>query len=299
MNREPGRFMLARSVRNQSPSNAGDDGIRPLTLIVAWILAPFLVLAFLVLYFFPDNGVTLNGRPLWAWLVYPAMAPLIMGAGYLSGAYFFIRLILGGRWHWFTHGFPAITVFTWDMGLATVLHWAPFLHTGLVFYLWCILYAVTPFLVPYVWFRNLPADPQTPEPGEVLVPDAVRRLVRIISILVLALALFMFISPSSIIPIWPWKLVPLSTRTLAGWFTLPSVMGLFVSGDPRWSAWRTLMESQVIAFVLMLVGVVRAWSSFNPANPLTWLFVSSLVAMLAAILVLYASMARRPAFFAA
>lgn len=264
-----------------------DDRIQPLTRVVSWFIPPFLVVAFVMLYFFPTNGVSLNGTSLFAWVINPPMTPLIMGGGYISGAYFFIRVIIGGKWHWFTHGFPAITAFTWFMGLSTLLHWDRFLHDHASFYAWLILYLVTPFLVPVIWLRNRPADPGTPDPDDAVVPASVRAVVRIISVVMVALALFMFVVPDPMIVMWPWKLTPLTARVVGGWFALPGVMGLFASSDPRWSAWKVLMQSQVIAFVLILIGVVRAWDNFNTANPVTWIFVGSLVALLVGIGVLY------------
>jgi hypothetical protein len=270
-----------------------DDRILPLTRLVSCCIPPFLLIAFIMLYFFPQDGVALNGTPLFAWVIKPTMTPLIMGGGYISGAYFFIRLIMGGKWHWFAHGLPAITSFTWFMGLSTLLHWDRFLHDHVSFYAWLGLYLITPFLVPLLWFRNRGADPGTPDPGDVVVPAQVRRVVLVVSVIMLVLALGMFLAPGAVIPIWPWQLTPLTARVIGGWFSLPAIMGLFLSRDPRWSAWRILLESQIIAFVLILIGVLRAWSDFNPANPMTWLFIASLVLLSAGIAVLYVSMERR------
>jgi uncharacterized membrane protein len=268
---------------------AGDDRILPETRLVSIFIPPFLIVAFIMLYFFPHDGVSLNGAPLFAWVINPPMTPLIMAAGYISGAYFFVRLIIGGKWHWFAHGFPAITAFTTCMGLSTLLHWDRFLHNHVSFYAWLILYLVTPFLVPALWWRNRSADPGTPDPGDVVVPQAVRTVVAAISIVMVALALFMFIFPQVMIGIWPWTLTPLTARVVGGWFALPGVMGLFVSRDSRWSSWRILLESQMIAFVLIIIAVVRAWADFNPANPMTWVFIASLLILLAGIVAFYTS----------
>lgn len=266
-----------------------DDLILPETRVVSMFIPPFLIVAFIMLYFFPYDGVAFNGIPLFAWTIKPAMTPLIMAAGYISGAYFFVRLIMGGKWHWFAHGFPAITAFTWFMGLSTLLHWDRFLHNHISFYAWLILYLVTPFLVPALWWRNHRADPATPDSGDVVVPQVVRSAVLVMSVVMVGLALFMFIFPQVMIEIWPWSLTPLTARIVGGWFALPGVMGLFVSRDPRWSSWRILLESQMIAFVLIIIAVARAWSDFNQASPMTWLFIGSLVLMLAGIIALYTS----------
>jgi hypothetical protein len=270
-----------------------DDRIRPETRWVSSFIPPFLLIAFIMLYLFPQNGVALNGTPLFAWSINPTITPLVMGAGYISGAYFFIRLIGGGKWHWFTHGFPAITAFTWFMGLSTMLHWDRFLHNHVSFYAWMFLYVVTPFLVPLLWLRNRNADPKTAGPVDAVVPRTIRIIVTAVSLITVTLALSMFIFPEFLIGVWPWKLTPLTARVIGGWFALPGVMGLFISSDLRWSSWRILLESQAIAFVLILIAVVRAWGDFDPGNLLTWVFIGSLALLLAGITILYTTMERR------
>src|SRR5262245_14365254 len=101
-----------------------DDRVLPVTRWVGIGIVPFLVLAFIFLYFFPDNT-----QQLWAWTITPRMTPLLMGAGYLAGAYFFTQTFLVRRWHRLAAGYLPITSFAWCMGLATLLHWDRFNHT--------------------------------------------------------------------------------------------------------------------------------------------------------------------------
>jgi hypothetical protein len=44
------------------------------------IIVPFLFVAFVLLYLFPDDT-----RHWWAWDVQPTLTPLMMGAGYIAG----------------------------------------------------------------------------------------------------------------------------------------------------------------------------------------------------------------------
>jgi hypothetical protein len=70
-----------------------DDRIFPITRIIAALVVPFLVLAWVILYFFPD----MSGER-FAWRIQPAMTAVYMGAGYIGGAWLFIQVILGRRW---------------------------------------------------------------------------------------------------------------------------------------------------------------------------------------------------------
>ena len=71
-----------------------DDRVLRATRILGAVIVPFLLVAFVLLYFFPDDT-----RHWFAWDVQPTITPLIMGAGYIAGAYFFVRVALETRWH--------------------------------------------------------------------------------------------------------------------------------------------------------------------------------------------------------
>ena len=60
-----------------------DDRIFPETRWIGACIPPFLVVAFIMLFFFPNDTATL-----FAWTIKPAMTPLLMGAGYELRAHF-------------------------------------------------------------------------------------------------------------------------------------------------------------------------------------------------------------------
>lgn len=275
----------AGALRN---SVAGTDRIFPEIRAIAAFIVLVLIIASAILYLMPDRTAEF-----FAWTIKPNMTPLLMGAGYLSGAWFFVGALRAKGWHEITRGFFPITAFTWFMGLATLLHWDRFNHTHVSFYAWAILYVVTPFLVPALWFRNRVTDPGTLGAGDVAVPERLRLAATVVGAGMLVIALFLFILPDVAISIWPWTLTPLTARVVAGWFALPGVVGLVLGREPRWSAWRILIQSQLIALALILAAVVRAWGDFKTANPLTWVFIAGITGILAAALALYLSMETR------
>ena len=268
-----------------TPFHTPDDRILPIIKAVAAFIVCVLVVASIILYGLPDQTTEL-----FAWTIKPTMTPLLMGAGYLSGAWFFVRVVGAQRWHWITWGFPAITTFTWFMGLATLLHWDKFNHGHISFAAWLILYVVTPFLIPALWVLNRRADPGTPDPVDAVMGATIRRVWGVSGLIMLAVGVFLFLVPDTAIAIWPWKLTPLTARVVAGWFALPGVVAVLLAREPRWSAWRIMLEVQMVALALILVGVVRAWSEFNAANPMTWVFIIGLAALLAAATTLYVRM---------
>jgi hypothetical protein len=268
-----------------------DDRIFPETRWIGACIPPFLFVAFIMLYFFPFNTDTL-----FAWTITPQMTPLMMGGGYISGSYFFVRLVFGGsggKWHWYTHGFPAIASFTWFMLISTLLHLDKFHQGHISFYAWLGLYIVTPFLVPILWLRNRRTDPGTPDPDDVVVPSFARLIAGVVGVGLVLIALLMLIFPDAAISVWPWKLTPLTAQVVGGWFALPGVVGIMTSRDSRWSAWRILLESQMIALVLMLIAVVRAWGDFDQSRITTWLFIGGISLLLLSALALYVAMEMR------
>jgi hypothetical protein len=278
-----------------------DDRVLPVTRWVARFIVPFLAAAFLVLYGVPDRTTEF-----FAWTIRPAMTPILMGAGYGAGVYFFSRVSTVDEWHRVAPVFLGIATFTWFMAVATVLHWESFNHAHHTFALWVFLYAVTPVLVPAVWAYNRrtdpgpgpgitaePGDATDPPTGEVHLPRAVRVLGGALGVAVTLTAVALFAWPGPMLAGWPWAVSPLTARILTGWFALFGVVNVAVALDPRWSAARVLVRSQVLGFGLVLVGVVRAWSDFDPANALTWGVVGGMVVYLGAVLALYVVMESR------
>jgi hypothetical protein len=267
-----------------------DDRIYPETRWVLACVIPFLVVAFGMLYFWPDD----TGR-LFAWTIKPRMTPLLMGAGYVAGAYFFARTLAETRWHRVHIGFLPVTTFAASMGLATILHWDRFNHHHISFYAWAFLYATTPFIVLGLWLSNRRADPGTSDPDDVAIPSTVRWVTGGVGAVILGTGVLLFLFPQAMIDVWAWKLTPLTARVVGGWFALPGVFGLGIASDRRWSAARLALQSQALGIVLILIGVARAWADFDRTRPLTWAFVAGMAGLLVAIVALYAALEARRA----
>ena len=264
------------------------DQTRRETRLAAVAVMLVLLVAVVILYLFPDDT-----ERLFAWTIRPRMTPLLMGANYAAGALFFARVALGRRWHAVEHGLPAVATFAALALVATLLHLDRF-HAGhIAFYTWTIVYVISPFLIAWLWLRNRAADNHAPDPGDSTVSATARRLTGVGSVVLLGLALTMFAAPSLFIPLWPWTLTPLTARVVAAFFALPGVTGLLLSREPRWSAWRWLVESAILGLGLTALGVPRAWADFQPLGLADWLYVVSLVALIAGLVGFYLTMQSR------
>jgi hypothetical protein len=258
-----------------------DDRVYRETRLLGAAIVPFLVVAFALLYLFPDDT-----RHWFAWDVQPTITPLMMGAGYIAGAYFFVRVALETRWHRIQVGFLPVTAFTLFMAIGTFNHLDRFATAHVAFWIWVGLYVVTPVLVPLAWWRNRATDPGTPEPGEPPLPGFVRPSLLVAGLIQSALALVLLLSPSTMIEHWPWQLTPLTAQTLGGWFALPGVTALTMGLDGRWSAIRITLESQLIGLALILLGTLRAWEDVDTANPLAYAFVAGISLLFVSLLAL-------------
>lgn len=259
-----------------------DDRVLPETHWLSAFIVPFLLIAFVMLYLFPEHTDTL-----FAWTIHPTMTPLIMGAGYISGSYFFIRAFLATKWHTVQLGFLPITAFTLFMAIATFLHLDRFHQGHISFFAWLGLYIITPVLVPLVWYRNRATDPVTPAPEDIVLSPQLRNILKFGGAVQCTVALVLLLFPGLMIRIWPWTLTPLTAQVLGGWFALPGVVAILMALDGRWSAIRITLQSQLIGLGLMLLAVLRASGDFDRANPLTWLFVLGIATLFHSLLALY------------
>jgi hypothetical protein len=216
-----------------------------------------------------------------------------MGAGYLTGAYFFTRLALARGWHRAGRPLPGVATFAATIMLVTVLYWDRFNHGTLSFVTWVVVYAVAPPLVVIIWWRNRQTDPGLPDDGDVLVPTAVRAALAVIGVILLACALAMFLRPNLAIDHWPWRLSQATARAIAGWIALPGAAALSLAPDRRWSAWRMPIEGTFLWAALIAAAIPRAWSDFSSGGVGHWITVVVVSLWLAALATLYGGMERR------
>ena len=118
-----------------------DDRVLPYTRGLSVFVAPFLVVAFVLLYVFPGET-----QRLFAWTIHPTMTPMVLASAYLGGFYFFLRVLRERRWASVKTGFASVALFASLLGIATIIHWDKFNHGHVAFWLWAGLYFIAPIL---------------------------------------------------------------------------------------------------------------------------------------------------------
>ena len=256
------------------PQVERDDRVLPLTRVVAVVIVPFLLVAFAVLYPWPTDT-----DRLFAWTIKPTMTPMVLGAVYLGGAYFFVQAARATQWHRIKAGFPPVATFAALMGVGTLLHWGKFNHHHVAFWLWVGLYFTTPFLVFGVWLANRRYE-APPDPAEPLVSVATGRLVGLVGVAAVGTSAFLFLAPQRAIDAWPWMLTPLTARVMGAIFALgSSAIGGF--RERRWSSLQLMLQVAAFMVGLILVAALRAHHELDTSRPLTWALAAGFVAVLA------------------
>jgi hypothetical protein len=246
---------------------AAGDRIYPLTRALAWSIVPFLLLGVYALYLRTDQT-----RQLWAWEIRAPMSALMLASAYAAGAYYFARAAIARRWHHIGRGLLPVLAFATLMAIVTIVHWPLFIHHNIAFTLWVMLYFVTPWLVAAAWWFNRREDTGRPDQSDVIIPDRVRRVCRVVGVVGLVGAGLLLCVPQPLIDIWAWPLTPLTARVLCVIFILFNVYLLTLSTDARWSAARLNVESLTVALVLIAVGTVRTYDTFVWSRPAAWVF---------------------------
>ena len=271
----------------------GDDQVLPAMRVAAVVVVAVLVPALVILW-----GLPTRTDDLWAWTINAPLTPIFMGAGYGAGAYFFLRVYRATRWHEVGVGVISAAAFALLMLITTIIHYDKFNHgdapvlAAVAFYGWTIVYILSPFVVAWLWWVNEREDTRVPGAGERIVPPAIRLVARGAGSGALLVATLVLLFPEIAIDHWGWTLTPLTARVLACFTAQVGFGFLLLSRDPRWSAWRVLMQTFLIAVGLLLVGAARAWDDFDTDNLLTWAYVIGLAGAALALLALYRSMER-------
>lgn len=233
-----------------SPVEPGSDRVLLVTRVVAVVIVPFLVVAAILLYGFPDD----TGE-LFAWAIAPPLTAYMLASAYVGGIWFFGWVAVTTRWHRIAPGFPAVVVFAGALLVATLLHLEKF-SQNLSFFTWVVLYATTPFIVAWLWWMQRRSDDGELEAADCRVPRPVRAIMLAVGAASLITGAVMFLAPTLVIPVWAWDLTPLTARVLGAVLSLPGVVAAGFLSDDRWSSFRILFQAQLVSLLAIVCSLI-------------------------------------------
>ena len=263
--------------RSEATPRQGADELRAFARWLSVLLVPFLVTAVVLLYIFPTRT-----DELFAWTIAPPITAQFLACAYIGGIWFFVRAARETRWHRVHRGFTAVALFATLLAVATILHWGRFHQGTVIFGVWAVLYATTPFLSVAVLVMHRGADTGRPESRDYRLPGAVRAVLVTVGVAALAAGLALFFFPVQLGPLWAWELTPLTARVVGAVLTLPGMVNVWMIRETRWSSFRQVFQAQILslAFILLAVLLGRADLTGPTALPVVVGFSVSFLAYL-------------------
>ncbi|WP_382308875.1 hypothetical protein [Herbiconiux sp. UC225_62] len=260
-----------------------DDRILPYTRVVSAIIIPFLVVASVLLYVLPGRT-----DELFAWTIAPPLTAMLLGCAYLGGIWFFAACLRLRSWHAIGWGFPAVFVFASLLAVATFLHWDRFHFGHISFIVWVTLYVTTPVLVLVAFILNRPRDPGVPDARDYAVPRWLRGLLAAIGLAAAVTGVVLFVAPQLAIDLWAWQLTPLTARVAGAILTLPGMVNVWLLVDGRWSAFRSVVQAELISLVFIVAALLIRWDDLLWVRPSAPIFFGGIVVSLLAYAAFYA-----------
>lgn len=275
------------AINEESTVDEADDQVLPVTRWSAYFILPIFILTAIPLLLAPGRT-----ELYFSWAINPDLTPLLMGAGYGAGTYYFYRIATVDKWHTIHVLLLPGTLFAWGLTLATILHWDAFIPNHAPTYAWVVLYVVVPFLLPALWFYNRRTDPGVTRTESSLIPTPIRWTIAGVGAVLTAVLVFMYVSPEMLIEHDPWALSPLTARTLVSWALLFSLFCITFAFDARWTAFKIPIETIVLWGALALSAFVRSWDDVDPSNPILWAIVGGIVLVIVGLSSVYGWMER-------
>jgi hypothetical protein len=247
--------------------------ISPATRWLAAAIILFLADAAQILLLTPDR----TGE-LFAWRIDTQVSSMVLGAAYVAGGYYFVRVVMADAWQRVAAGLPAVIVFVCLAAASTALHLDRFSHGTLAFAAWAAIYAIAPFGLPVLLLAQRRAVrfalPDAPLPSRLrIVMSAAGGGVTLAATLAFAL-------PEVTIDLWPWALTPLTARIVATVMALFGSLWVSVALHRGRIAARIPLEAHAIGLAFLLLAAVRGHGDLDWTNPLAAILVAGVAGFL-------------------
>ena len=207
-----------------------------------------------------------------AWPIQPVVMAAVLGAFYITSAPLFLLPFLAKRWEMIRAMILPAALFSTIQLVATFLHWGKFSVGTFPFYVWFASYLLPPpiFVAAYLWHQKR-IGPEAPIPVEDQIPAWLRTLLLVLGLALSLIAFTAFFFPNVIIAVFPWKLTPLTARSLSGW--LAAVGTLMLSIRYGNSLVRSRLASPMLILILpsVLMQMSRYANEVNWASPVLWI----------------------------
>lgn len=221
-----------------------------------------------------------------AWTINPPLTAAFLGAGYWS---VFLPSVLALResyWVRVRGTIPTAIIATALLLVATLLHLDRFHTSSPVFitwfaaWAWIVVYVVAPPLVLLLLWQQLHVAGVTP-PRQYPLPQPVRLLLLVISIVTVVPAILLVIVPEAVIPFWPWMLTPLTGRAVGAWLAAVGSAAAVMWWENDFVRLELTALAVWLFGALQLLALLRFASTVDWGNAAAWVLVLLWLVMIA------------------
>jgi hypothetical protein len=205
-----------------------------------------------------------------AWPIQPVVMAAVLGAFYMSSALLFLLPLFAKRWEMIKIMILPTAIFSTVQLIATFLHWDKFSVGTTPFYVWFASYLLPPpiFISAYLWHQRQAGIQRTSSDSP--LPAWMRSLFWISGILVVIIAVSAFIFPLLLISNFPWKLTPLTTRSLCGWIMILGVILIAMARENNRARVRFATPFLILILPTLLIQMSRYSDQVNWASLTLW-----------------------------
>jgi hypothetical protein len=208
-----------------------------------------------------------------SWTINPPLTAAFLGAGYLAS---FLLEFLSARqnvWARARPAVPGVWVFTFLTLVITLIHWdrfhfdSPFLITVIGTWVWVGVYVGVPVALGILWALQV-RQPGGDLPRKAPLPMWMRTVLIVQGAIMLLFGSAMILLPEMMIPLWPWKLSPLTSQAIGAWGAGVGILVLQASWENDWDRLFPMMASYAVYGALQVINLLRYpttldWSRFS------------------------------------
>jgi hypothetical protein len=221
-----------------------------------------------------------------AWTIKPPITAAFLGAAYWAAVAVELIAARERLWAKARIAIPAVWLFTTLTLIVTLLHIDKF-HFNSAFpiaqfaaWFWLAIYAGVPIamLVAFAAQRRLPGgDPPRQSP----FPTGLRVTLPAQGAIMLIVGAALFLSPSTTISIWPWKLTLLTGRAIGAWLLAVGVAAFHATWENDIFRVQPLGGGFAVIALLEIVAFLRYPESFDWSLTQTWIYFIFILTVLA------------------
>jgi len=208
---------------------------------------------------------------IFTWLTLPPLHARFVGAIYLFGAVFMAGCLLARRQAAVRPAFPMIGIWTGMLFIISLLHLEAFDFSQLPVWIWFASYLIYPLIAVRMTLKYTRRS-STDKLQEQNLPGWAVGFLLVQGVIVTLLALMLFIFPSLMSSLWPWKVTPLLAQMYAGPLLSYGVGSLMYARQRAWSEIRPVVPA-MLAFTLITLVVSMMHRNLFSASELTdWIW---------------------------